>query len=139
MKKAARAKFGDKVKVESLCHLDTVEKGKDVVVIGTLYKHQGLKPNILKDLSEDNGILPQPPPAKYISEEDELILEDENQRIKCRGNIDKNKLTTGIVCGLYGQEKESGKFHVEAIIYPEAPKQPARPKYDDDRYVRTYE
>lgn len=134
VKKAAKSQLGDKVRVESLCNLDTVDKGQEVVVIGTLYKHQSLKPNILKDLSEDNSLVPQPPASKYISDGDELILEDENQRIKCRGNIDKDKLATGIVCGLYGREKESGKFHVKEIIYPEAPIQAPVPKLDADRY-----
>ena len=57
----------------------------DILVIGTLFKHQPLKPNILAELSEDAGLQAQPilsRKTKFISEQDEIILEDELQRIK---------------------------------------------------------
>ena len=62
-----------------------VTSADDILVIGTLFKHQPLKPNILAELSEDAGLQAQPilsRKTKFISEQDEIILEDELQRIK---------------------------------------------------------
>lgn len=39
--------------------------------------------------------MPQPVAKKYVSESDEIVLEDEVQRIQLIGNIDISKLVTG--------------------------------------------
>lgn len=39
--------------------------------------------------------MPQPVVKKYVSEDDEIVLEDEVQRIQLIGNIDIPRLVTG--------------------------------------------
>ena len=63
---AAKLKFGESVRIRNLCDLgndEVFDSGigdKRVLVIGTTFKNQELKPNILKEISEDNEIHIQP-------------------------------------------------------------------------------
>ena len=69
VEEAARQKFGPSVKIRSLCDLgndDESDEGK-VLVIGTTFKNQVLKPSILKEISEDNEIDVQPINRKKVS------------------------------------------------------------------------
>ena len=86
VEKAAHTKWGSDVPIKRLFELKVDEK---CVVIGTLYKHMSLKPNILHELSEDHSLaIPPTPREKFTGPEDELILEDELQRITLIGNIE---------------------------------------------------
>ncbi|KAF7667921.1 hypothetical protein LDENG_00042190 [Lucifuga dentata] len=128
----ARAKWGPNVHIRKLCDLQT---GERCCVIGTLFKRMELQPSILKEISEEHNLLPQPTRTKYISETDELILEDELQRIKLEGKIDKDKCVTGSVVAVYGAEENEGKFTVEDYCMADLPLQTARPALSSDRFV----
>ena len=70
VEEAAKQKFGPTLKVVSLCDLgndeESDEDDKRVLVIGTTFKNQELKPNILKEMSEDNEVEVQPISRKKV-------------------------------------------------------------------------
>jgi len=129
----------DKVKVitlSQLTRLDEEEKAHDIVIVGTVFKNQALKPNILKDLADDLGLPPQPRAPKYVSDDDDLILEDTMQRIRLRGQVDASNLVTGVVAAFRGRERENGKFEVKEFYLPKPPPQTPLPVIQGkDRYV----
>lgn len=51
-------KWSNKYKILKLCELR--DKGTPCIIIGTIFKHQELKPSILKELSDQLEIIPQP-------------------------------------------------------------------------------
>lgn len=73
------------------------------VLIGTLFKHQTLKPSILKEISEETQLAPQPERNNYVDDTDKLILEDELQRIRLFGKLDVHNIVTGVVCAVAGK------------------------------------
>uniref|UniRef100_A0A7N6A319 DNA polymerase delta subunit 2 n=2 Tax=Anabas testudineus TaxID=64144 RepID=A0A7N6A319_ANATE len=122
----ALQKWGSDVVIRRLCDLQI---GEQCCIVGTLFKRMDLQPSILKEISEEHNLLPQPARAKYISDVDELILEDELQRIKLEGKIDRDKCVTGSVIAIYGAERNDGKFTVEDFCTADLPMQTPRPPF----------
>lgn len=86
-------------KISELCE----DSPETCIIIGTLFKDQVLKPSILKEISEDNQLVPLPPRSNYNDENDVLILEDELQRIKLDGKINVPEMVTGIIGAFLGK------------------------------------
>ena len=138
LKKAAAQKWGNDVKIKKTVDLKIGEK---CCLIGTLFKKMELKPVILKQLSLENNVVPQPPRIKYTNESDELILEDEAQRVKLVGEIPIEQLVTGVIAAILGCEDGEGKFKVEDYCLGGLPVPLDEQKLDqillkgEDRYI----
>lgn len=61
-----------------------------------------MKPSILRDISEELQLAPQPQLSNFADDADKLILEDELQRIRLSGKIDVHKVVTGVVVAVLG-------------------------------------
>ena len=56
MANTVRKELGSQANIRSLSDLDNIDPNEQIVVIGTLFKTQNLKPNILKEVGEENAI-----------------------------------------------------------------------------------
>lgn len=75
-----------------------------------------------------------------MSDKDELILEDETQRISLSGKLNVHTVVTGCVVAIYGKLHSKGIFEVEDYCWPEA--EPiAKPllTVTEDKYVVLYD
>ncbi|XP_026461933.1 DNA polymerase delta small subunit-like [Ctenocephalides felis] len=109
-------RFGNKYPVKKLSEIHDVGENK-CILVGTLFKHQELKPSILKEVSEENKLIPLPTRFNFVDDDDILILEDELNRIRLIGDIDIHQIATGVVCAVLGCECADGKFLIDTIIF----------------------
>ncbi|RWS30482.1 DNA polymerase delta subunit 2-like protein [Leptotrombidium deliense] len=115
---SARNKWGKDVTIVSLSDL-TTKSGEKVCVIGTLFKRMDLQPTILKELSEEHQLIPQPLMEKYTSEEDVLYLQDNRESVRLMGTLNVKSFVTGISVALLGYEDDDGNnFIVEDYCLP---------------------
>ncbi|KAL7411855.1 putative DNA polymerase delta, small subunit [Mrakia frigida] len=95
------------VQPETLCY-----------IYGTIYMDMPLKPNVLEDISKDKWVTAPPPRAKYFSDDDEILLEDDSGRVKLVGDRIKNlNLVTGIIVAVLGYETKQGDFEVVDLCF----------------------
>ncbi|GFO33116.1 polymerase (DNA directed), delta 2, regulatory subunit [Plakobranchus ocellatus] len=111
--------------------------GERCIVIGTLFKHMELRPSILKEVSEEHNLMPQPIKKRYADSTDKLIIEDELQRIFLVGKLETQTSVTGVIVAVIGIEPEDdkGKFYVEDVCYQLLPAQIARPILEQDKFI----
>lgn len=135
---AARRKWGNRFEIKK--KLAEVKGNEKCILIGTLFKKMELKPCILKEISEEHNLMPQPSRVKYADDSDELVIEDESERVALTGNIAVATSVTGTIVALCGHTTESGKFYVDEYCFSGLPYQTS-PNLDqcltkgDDRYV----
>ncbi|KAL5291786.1 POLD2 family protein [Megaselia abdita] len=137
LREAIKKKWGSKYKIQILNDLKDHER---CVIIGTVFKKQELKPSVLKEISEQSQLNPQPPRSNFCDKEsDVVILEDESQRVQLEGNMDNSKLTTGVICSALGVMKTGGKFFVEEFLYFESgPQRSLKPLSNNTLVVFLY-
>lgn len=85
--------LGVDIPVRQICD---VAAGERCILMGTTFKEMALQPSILKELSDELNLPPQPITDNYTSEEDVLYLEDMLQRIALVGSIKAEEFVTGI-------------------------------------------
>lgn len=106
------------LKIDSLSEFGVLGEDGPVILVGTLYKHQELKPSILKELSNEIQSVNQPLRTDYSLDTDQLFIEDEVLRAKLLGNHPNNRETvTGLVCAVLGNGTEDGAFWVPKNNY----------------------
>ena len=137
IEQAAKDKFGDNVSIKPLVDLNSdedEERTENILIIGTIFKQQERKPNILNELSEEAGVEFEPPHTVYTMDTDTLVLEDESMRVKleCGGGLQPGDIVNGVVLGVWGREETGGKFRVEDVVFAKIPVTKVEPPTCED-------
>ncbi|KAL6522390.1 DNA polymerase delta subunit 2 [Orobanche minor] len=119
------------------CTVLGLEKGKECIIVGTLYKHMKLKPSVLDEYSKERTASPLVKPHNFIHSDDYIVLEDESGRVKLRGTcLLPSVYVTGIVVAVHGKETDAGDFMVEDIFEAGLPPQIKLPlNSGEDKFV----
>ncbi|XVF07363.1 hypothetical protein REPUB_Repub06bG0132100 [Reevesia pubescens] len=120
-----------------VCTILGLEKGKECIIVGTLYKHMKLKPCILDEYSKERSVTPLVKPHNFMHQDDYLVLEDESGRVKLGGTmLSPSVYVTGVVVALHGKETSAGDFFVEDVLEAGLPPQIERPlKSRENKFV----
>jgi DNA polymerase delta subunit 2 len=87
-----------------------------------LFRNRADWNHLFMPLTFQRYIIPSQPREKYISAEDEYMLEDEYGRLKLVGNILKKEIiVTGIIMAVLGIEIVGGEFEVQDYCFAEPP------------------
>ncbi|VDK59292.1 unnamed protein product [Anisakis simplex] len=130
---AAKQQLGEHMEP---CRLTQASKTDSSFVIGVVAKRVKLRPSVLRDLADEQLILPEPVDENtLVSEKDYLEFEDEDQIVRLSGDIGVDDVATGCVIGLIGRQLKDDIFRVDRIIWPKMAVQPPFPEIESDKYV----
>lgn len=120
--------------------ISSIQKGVDVVVVGTVYKEMRLKPDILEEMAKQRVISVRKTVSTYVSEgrEGEIIyVEDESGRLQlaaksgCQG---LEMLCTGTSVALRA-ELNKGALQVTDFCTAGLAPQPPLPQLNTDKFI----
>jgi DNA polymerase delta subunit 2 len=116
-----------------------VRQGELCWVVGTVFMHLSLKPNVLDDIAKEHWIAAPPERTTYLSPSNpaEMMLEDESGRLRVTGDPLRAHYVTGCVLAALGTEQADGTFQVIATQYADLPRQPQRWERQDATLSRT--
>lgn len=94
----------------------------ECIVIGTIFKRMKLQPSVVDELSRgDFHVKCERYQGHYTSQDDRLVLEDNDESIALVGRIDPKNFVTGVVLALLGVPIDGGsQFMVRDICFAEA-------------------
>lgn len=108
--------------VECVTRLLDVPEGKLALVVGTIFMDMPLKPNILREITEQ--IEPQLNVVTFSSPSDVYLLEDESGRIILDlSEVGRSNFVcfTGVIVAVLGIESPNGEFLVKDYCFAELP------------------
>ncbi|CAM9388468.1 unnamed protein product [Ectocarpus fasciculatus] len=116
LSEVARRQWGPDIPIVSqLIDTESDETRQESILIGIIYKEMELKPSVLDEFKDANGIAitVAPVATNFCSESDVLVVEDESGRMLLTGMAAvTGTLVTGVVLALKGHILESGEFEV---------------------------
>ena len=99
----ARRRFGAGLVIKSLSQVleEEEEEEGNVMVLGVLVKHNVLEPSELAELEDELNVDFEPLHSRYLSQQDDLALEDLSDRLELTGFcLDPGELVSGGAAGL---------------------------------------
>ncbi|KAG2422561.1 hypothetical protein HXX76_015941 [Chlamydomonas incerta] len=121
-----------------VCSILEVQEGKEVAVIGTIYKNMKLKPSILDEYTKDRGLKAALGAANFCADDDGVVMEDDGARMVLSvatpgtmaaaavelpgwapgdGPLAVQELVTGLVLAVRGVHEPGGDFFVSAVAF----------------------